>query len=97
MTTPEPFGYFNNPCLDGWQDCAETDEGAKPLYDQEAIDALVADAERLEWLVKAQCVLIKDFDGLVFPYWHTSGRRGEVKSTFREAIDAAIACAKETK
>jgi hypothetical protein len=28
----EPFGYFNNPALDGWTDCAETDEGAIALY-----------------------------------------------------------------
>lgn len=41
--TPEPFGYFNNPCFDGWQDCAETDEGARPLFDQDVIDALLAE------------------------------------------------------
>jgi len=29
----EPFGYFNNPFLDGWQDCKETDEGAIALYE----------------------------------------------------------------
>jgi hypothetical protein len=28
----EPFGYFHNPVLDGWTDCAETDEGAIALY-----------------------------------------------------------------
>jgi hypothetical protein len=34
----EPFGYFKaDPC--GWTDCAETDEGAIPLYDRAAIDA----------------------------------------------------------
>ncbi len=28
----EPFGYFRaEPC--GWTDCAETDEGSKPLYE----------------------------------------------------------------
>ena len=29
----EPFGYFNNPNLDGWQSCTETDEGAIALYE----------------------------------------------------------------
>ncbi len=28
----EPFGYFRS-TLDGWEDCAETDEGARPLYE----------------------------------------------------------------
>ena len=33
---PEPFGYFR--CtLDGWVDCAETDEGARPLYEYSEI------------------------------------------------------------
>ncbi len=36
---PEPFGFFRaTPC--GWEDCAETDEGATPLYDQAAIDKI---------------------------------------------------------
>lgn len=65
----------------------------EPLYSSEQI----ADTKRLEWLAKAQRVLIKDFDGLVFPYWHTSGRRGEAKPTFREAIDSAMSGAKEVK
>lgn len=42
--TPDPFGYFK-PEPFGWTDCAETDEGARPLYDQEAVDALVAEIE----------------------------------------------------
>ena len=29
----EPFGYFNNPNLDDWQSCAETDDGAIALYE----------------------------------------------------------------
>lgn len=46
----EPFGYFRAlPC--GWEDCAETDEGARPLYDQEAIDALTAQLEQ----ARAEC------------------------------------------
>ena len=35
----EPFGYFKTtPC--GWTDCAETDEGAVPLYDRETVERL---------------------------------------------------------
>ena len=36
---PEPFGYFKAEPF-GWTDCAETDEGAWPLYDQQVIDDL---------------------------------------------------------
>lgn len=45
--TPEPFGYFK-PDPFGWTDCAEADEGARPLYDQDTVDALLAEinAER---------------------------------------------------
>jgi len=32
----EPFGYFNNPHLEGWEPCAETDEGAIALYEHPA-------------------------------------------------------------
>jgi hypothetical protein len=28
----EPFGYFCS-TVDGWEDCAATDEGARPLYE----------------------------------------------------------------
>ena len=40
--TPDPFGYFK-PDPFGWTDCAETDEGARPLYDQDTVDALIAE------------------------------------------------------
>ena len=39
MTTREPFGYFRAEPF-GWTDCAETDEGAIPLFDHAAIAAL---------------------------------------------------------
>lgn len=29
---PKPFGYFR-PTVDGWEDCAPTAEGARPLYE----------------------------------------------------------------
>jgi len=32
VVLPEPFGYFK-PFVDGWMDCKETDEGARPLYE----------------------------------------------------------------
>lgn len=28
----EPFGYFR-PTIDGWEDCAKDDVGARPLYE----------------------------------------------------------------
>ena len=37
--TPEPFGYFKAEPF-GWADCAETDEGAIPLYERSDIVAL---------------------------------------------------------
>jgi len=37
--TPEPFGYFKAEPF-GWTDCAETDDCAIPLYDEEAISAI---------------------------------------------------------
>ena len=38
-TPPEPFGHFKAEAF-GWTDCAETDEGAQPLYDQAVMDEL---------------------------------------------------------
>jgi len=38
---PEPLGYFR-PEPFGWTDCAETDEGAQPLFDLETVEALQA-------------------------------------------------------
>lgn len=42
----EPFGYFKAEPF-GWTDCAETDEGAQPLYDQPAIDLLTKQRDEL--------------------------------------------------
>lgn len=44
--TPEPFGYFKADPF-GWTDCAETDEGAIPLYEQADIDLLVKQRDEL--------------------------------------------------
>lgn len=51
LSTAEPFGYFRADPF-GWTDCAETDEGAKALYEaapQQAPDhaALLAEVEAL--------------------------------------------------
>lgn len=39
MKPIEPFGYFKAEPF-GWTDCAETDEGAQPLYERSDIVAL---------------------------------------------------------
>ena len=39
MSKLEPFGYFRAEPF-GWTDCAETDDGAVPLFDHAAIAAL---------------------------------------------------------
>lgn len=41
MKPIEPFGYFKAEPF-GWTDCAETDEGAQPLYEKSTIDLLIA-------------------------------------------------------
>lgn len=46
MKTIEPFGYFKAEPF-GWADCAETDEGAIPLYEQADIDLLVKQRDEL--------------------------------------------------
>lgn len=47
---PEPFGYFKAEPF-GWTDCAETDEGAQPLYDQRAIDDLIKQRDELALII----------------------------------------------
>ena len=45
----EPFGYFRALPM-GWEDCAETDEGAIPLYERpqpDRVAELEAEVERL--------------------------------------------------
>lgn len=44
--SPEPFGYFRAEPF-GWTDCAETDDGAVPLYEQRDIEALVKQRDGL--------------------------------------------------
>lgn len=44
--TPEPFGYFK-PEPFGWTDCAETDDGAIPLFDKVAIRSIQKQRDEL--------------------------------------------------
>lgn len=51
--TPEPFGYFKAEPF-GWTDCAETDEGAQPLWDKAAHDHQQARINALEKVIQRQ-------------------------------------------
>ena len=51
--TPEPFGYFKVEPF-GWIDCAETDEGAHPLYDEQTVDLLVKQRDELLAALESQ-------------------------------------------
>ena len=44
--TPEPFGYFKAEPF-GWTDCAETDDGAVPLYEKQDIETLMQQRDEL--------------------------------------------------
>lgn len=87
VVPPEPFGYFK-PFVDGWMDCKETDEGARPLYEapQQKADAL--DAERYRWLRDEW--LGNEPEAVNME--RARGQRG-----LDAAIDAAIAATKENK
>ena len=61
----EPYGYFRVEPF-GWTDCAETDEGAIPLYEHEDIARL--EAQRDELIAVLQDV-ISWVPGR--PKWHT--------------------------
>ncbi len=53
VVLPEPFGYFK-PFVDGWMDCKETDEGARPLYEAPQPQADARDAGRSDAEIVAQ-------------------------------------------
>jgi len=44
---PEPFGYFRAQPF-GWEDCAQGDDGAQALYDDDAIRTQSARIAELE-------------------------------------------------
>ena len=105
VAAQEPFGYFKAEPF-GWRDCAETDEGAIALYEAPQPQADALDTERLDWLIGQGCSHGVVYEGLDKSFWmvwldghdahkdeHQIGRY----HTAREAIDAAIAAAKENK
>ena len=57
----EPFGYFKCEPF-GWVDCPETDEGAIPLYDLDAVQKLEQQRDELLAALKG---LVHDIDGLI--------------------------------
>ena len=88
-TTQEPFGYFKLETSDWrWMDCAEFDEGARPLYEAPQPQADALDAERYRWLRDEWL----DNEPEAINMERARGQRG-----LDAAIDAAIAAAKENK
>ena len=76
--TPEPFGYFKVEPF-GWIDCAETDEGAHPLYDEQTVDLLVKQRdELLSDIERCYKMLLSEPD--------TSGALFKAENILRESI-----------
>ena len=63
MKPIEPFGYFRAEPF-GWTACAETDDGAVPLYDKAAIDGLVKQRDELLAALKHYGTHLPDCDWL---------------------------------
>ena len=103
VAAQEPFGYFKAEPF-GWRDCAETDEGAIALYEAPQPQADALDAERYRWLrdpaIDPGLVIDKVVGETPLDefgcggYKHYEYRAGE---ELDDAIDAAIAAAKENK
>jgi len=97
--TPEPFGYFKAEPF-GWTDCAETDEGAIPLYDIESIksisksrdsfkDAAEYNKKRAEDAERQRDELISDVDRcyrMLLSEPDTKGALFKAENILREAI-----------
>lgn len=90
LKAQEPFGYFKAEPF-GWTDCAETDDGAKPLYEHPLPPAdVVRDAERYKWLRERNwsdsplCVVTKPYEAVKLGYDCPSHNRLDA------AIDAAM-------
>ena len=64
----EPFGYFRAEPF-GWTDCAETDEGAVALYDQETVNELLKQRDML------LDVLRKTADDLAYVAYNIDGSK----------------------
>ena len=68
----EPFGYFRCLPLSGWEDCAETDEGAIPLYERPQTDRvakLEAEVERLRALLSEAADEIQNWGAYASEYF----------------------------
>jgi len=105
VAAQEPFGYFKAEPF-GWTDCSETDEGARPLYEAPQPQADALDTERLDWLIEQGCSHGVVYEGPDKSFWmvwldghdaHKDKHQICRYHTAREAIDAAIAAAKENK
>ena len=54
-------------------------------------ESLKLDAERLDFILRKQLIVIQDYDDKYFTYNAQSGKRGPEMDSEAEAIDAAIA------
>jgi hypothetical protein len=100
QTVQEPFGYFKAEPF-GWRDCAETDEGAIDLYEApqpqaDALDAAEPDTTRLNFMLHTNAAVHSVALGWALKFGDCHWQEGTY-GTAREAIDAAIAAAKENK
>ena len=75
--TQEPFGYFRAEPF-GWTDCAETDEGAQPLWENAAMCAI--EKQRDEILAALESIVDNDFG--------YGPEIGDIRSNFGKRVDA---------
>lgn len=85
--TPDPFGFFKAEPF-GWTDCAETDEGAQPLFDQAAIDAISKQRDELLAALYIAIPFVEDHEG-------DTGYKPGVVAKAVKTISAAIASVKD--
>ena len=100
VAAQEPFGYFKAEPF-GWTDCAETDEGAIALYEApqpqaDALDAAEPDTTRLNFMLHTNAAVHSVALGWALKFGDCHWQEGTY-GTARDAIDAAIAAAKENK
>lgn len=86
---PEPFGYFRAlPWC--WEDCAATDEGARALYDEDAIRTQAARIAELEAEVERLRKPLTDEQIEALPVWSRFvGLWPETRKDIARAIEAA--------
>ena len=74
MKPIEPFGFFRAEPF-GWTNCAETDDGAAPLYDQAAIDGLVKQRDELLAALDECRLALEPYDDIKPRDWSTDRQR----------------------